>query len=236
VKTVSHAGEIVGSALKEKGMTQQQLAEKIGRDQTLISRFISGVPIADTTARAIAEILDLDADELVYQIQRDKLEKQMEKLKTRYEPIIPGSSLKGILRSESEVAFVGGVSILDIASIPLLNSYNQPSGKAERYIVPTGIQLDSDRAFALKISGKNMTDDKIEEGDIIIIDPSAKMRDEDRVLVVRDGQQELRKFYRDGNTIILQSPGGSGLPLIFTSRKENVKIVGRIVFCAKHFN
>ena len=53
---MSQAGEMVKSALKEKDMTQQGLAEKIGRDQTLISRFISGVPIADTTARAIAEI------------------------------------------------------------------------------------------------------------------------------------------------------------------------------------
>jgi SOS-response transcriptional repressor LexA len=224
---------MVGSALKEKGMTQQQLAEKIGRDQTLISRFISGVPIADTTARAIAEILDLDADELVYQIQRDKLDKKVEKLKTQYKPVILDVGAIELLSDGKGVA-VGHVGM--VANIPMLNSYNQPSGKAERYIVPTGIQLDSDRAFALKISGKNMTDDKIEEGDIIIIDPSAKMRDEDRVLVVRDGQQELRKFYRDGNTIILQSPGGSGLPLIFTSRKENVKIVGRIVFCAKHFN
>lgn len=230
---MSHAGEMVGSALKEKGMTQQQLAEKIGRDQTLISRFISGVPIADTTARAIAEILDLDADELVYQIQRDKLDKKVEKLKTQYKPVILDVGAIELLSDGKGVA-VGHVGM--VANIPMLNSYNQPSGKAERYIVPTGIQLDSDRAFALKISGKNMTDDKIEEGDIIIIDPSAKMRDEDRVLVVRDGQQELRKFYRDGNTIILQSPGGSGLPLIFTSRKENVKIVGRIVFCAKHFN
>lgn len=230
---MSHAGEMVGSALKEKGMTQQQLAEKIGRDQTLISRFISGVPIADTTARAIAEILDLDADELVYQIQRDKLDKKVEKLKTQYKPVILDVGAIELLSDGKGVA-VGHVGM--VANIPMLNSYDQPSGKAERYIVPTGIQLDSDRAFALKISGKNMTDDKIEEGDIIIIDPSAKMRDEDRVLVVRDGQQELRRFYRDGNTIILQSPGGSGLPLIFTSRKENVKIVGRIVFCAKHFN
>ena len=233
MKTVSHAGEMVGSALKEKGMTQQQLAEKIGRDQTLISRFISGVPIADTTARAIAEILDLDADELVHQIQRDKLDKKVEKLKTQYKPVILDVGAIELLSDGKGVA-VGHVGM--VANIPMLNSYDQPSDKAERYIVPTGIQLDSDRAFALKISGKNMTDDKIEEGDIIIIDPSAKMRDEDRVLVVRDGQQELRRFYRDGNTIILQSPGGSGLPLILTSRKENVKIVGRIVFCAKHFN
>jgi plasmid maintenance system antidote protein VapI len=233
VKTVSHAGEIVGSALKEKEMTQQQLAEKIGRDQTLISRFISGVPIADTTARAIAKILDLDADELVYQIQRDKLDKKMNKLKTQYKPVIGNENVDNMLSGDKSI-LVGHVGV--IPDIPLLNSYDQPSDKAERYIVPTGIQLDSDRAFALKINGKNMTDDKIEEGDIIIVDPSAKMRDEDRVLVVRDDQQELRKFYRDGNTIILQSPGGSGLPLILTSRKENVKIVGRIIFCAKHFN
>jgi len=230
---VSQAGEMVKSALKEKGLTQQELAEKIGRDQTLISRFISGVPIADTTARAIAEILDLDADELVHQIQRDKLDKKVVKLKAQYKPVIDDESISDLI-SDNRSAVVGHVGV--IADIPLLDSYDQPQEKAERYVIPTGIQLDSNKAFALKINGKNMTDDKIEEGDVIIVDPNAKMRDEDRVLVVRDGQQELRKFYRDGNTIILQSLGGTGLPLILTSRKENVKIVGRIVFCAKHFN
>lgn len=230
---MSQAGEMVKSALKEKGLTQQELAEKIGRDQTLISRFISGVPIADTTARAIAEILDLDADELVHQIQRDKLDKKVVKLKAQYKPVIDDESISDLI-SDNRSAVVGHVGV--IADIPLLDSYDQPQEKAERYVIPTGIQLDSNKAFALKINGKNMTDDKIEEGDVIIVDPNAKMRDEDRVLVVRDGQQELRKFYRDGNTIILQSLGGTGLPLILTSRKENVKIVGRIVFCAKHFN
>lgn len=230
---VSQAGEIVKSALKEKGMTQQVLAEKIGRDQTLISRFISGVPIADTTARAIADILDLDADELVHQIQRDKLDKKVVKLKAQYKPVIGNDSF-GDMNPDNKNFEVSHVEI--IADIPLLNSYDQPQEKAERYVIPTGTQLDSGRAFALKISGKNMTDDKIEEGNVIIVDPSAKMRDEDRVLVVRDNQQELRRFYRDGNTIILQSPGGTGLPIILTSRKENVKIIGRIVFCAKHFN
>jgi SOS-response transcriptional repressor LexA len=231
VNTVSQAGEMVKSALKEKDMTQQGLAEKIGRDQTLISRFISGVPIADTTARAIAEILNLDADELVNQIQRDKLDKKMGKLKAQYK------QNDSELFHEKEALSVGNVTMLEeIHNIPLLNSYDQPKEKAERYVIPTGIQLDSHKAFALKINGKNMTDDKIEDGNVIIVDPSAKMRDEDRVLVVRDNQQELRRFYRDGNTIILQSPGGTGLPIILTSRKENVKIIGRIVFCAKHFN
>lgn len=233
MKTVSQAGEMVKSALKDKDMTQQGLAEKIGRDQTLISRFISGVPIADTTARAIAEILDLDADELVHQIQRDKLDKKMGKLKAQYKPII-GSDSFGDMNSDSKIFEVGHAGVID--DIPLLDSYDQPQEKAERYVIPTGIQLDSDKSFALRISGKNMTDDKIEEGNVIIVDPSAKMRDEDRVLVIRDGSQELRRFYRDGNTTILQSPGGTGLPIILTSHKENVKIIGRIVFCAKHFN
>jgi len=230
---MSHAGEMVGTALKEKGMTQQQLAEKIGRDQTLISRFISGVPIADTTARAIAEVLEIDAGELVQRIQRDKLEKKMEKLKTQYKPVIGDENVDNIF-SDNKSAVVGHVGV--IPDIPLLNSYNQPSGKADRYIVPTGIKLDSDRAFALKVSDKNMTDDKIEVGDIIIVDPSAKMKDGDIVLVVLSDRQELRRFYRQEGTIILQSPGGSGLPLILTSHRENVKIIGRVVFCAKHFN
>jgi SOS-response transcriptional repressor LexA len=225
----SQAGEMVKIALKEKGMTQQELAAKIGRDQTLISRFISGVPIADDTARAMAEILDLDAEELLRLLQRDKYDRQMKKLKTHYRPVI-GDSDKDVT---VDVGHVGVVT--ETPQILLLLSYNQPIEKAEKYTVPTGVQLDFDKAFALKVSGKNLTDDKIEDGDIIIIDPSARRKDGDRILVTINNEPELRRFYRRGNTVVLQSHDNSQPPLIPLPQDDEIKMIGRVVFLHKIF-
>ena len=224
----SQAGEMVKNAMKEKGMTQQELASKIGRDQTLISRFISGVPIADDTARAMAEVLDLDDEELLRLLQRDKYERQVEKLKTQFKPVVGNH--------EKDIHEAANVSIVDgNPRISLLLSYDQPIEKAEEYIIPTGVHLDSYKAFALKVNTKNLTDDKIEDGDIIIIDPSAKRKDGDRILITVNEKPELRRFYRRGNTVVLQSHDNSQPPLISMPKDNEIKIIGRVVFLHKVF-
>jgi len=224
----SQAGEMVKNAMKEKGMTQQELASKIGRDQTLISRFISGVPIADDTARAMAEVLDLDDEELLRLLQRDKYELQVEKLKTQFKPVVGNH--------EKDIHEAANVSIVDgNPRISLLLSYDQPIEKAEEYIIPTGVHLDIYKAFALKVNTKNLTDDKIEDGDIIIIDPSAKRKDGDRILITVNEKPELRRFYRRGNTVVLQSHDNSQPPLISMPKDNEIKIIGRVVFLHKVF-
>jgi len=231
----SLAGDMVNSALEKKNMTQEQLAEKIGRSQTLISRFISGIPIADTTAQAIAQALGLNADELIQLIQRDKLERRMRKLKAQYIPVLGEDETENLIPDKKTVD-VGHVGI--VADIPLLDSYDQDPEKAERYIVPTGIELDRDKSFALKVSGKGMTDEKIDEGDIILVDRKAKVKNNDRVLVVRGDQQEVRKYQKFENTVLLQSSTVEEVPVIILSQNaqgENAKIIGRVVFLHKAF-
>ncbi|MEK7398695.1 MAG: XRE family transcriptional regulator [Candidatus Poribacteria bacterium] len=229
----SLAGEMVDSALRKKGMTQEELAEKIGRRQTLISRFITGVSIANTTAQAIANELDINANELTQLIQRDKLERGMKKLKAQYIPVLGEKETEELL-SDKKNADVGHVGI--VPDVPLLNSYNQNPEKAERYIVPTGVELDENKSFALKVIGKSMTDDKIDEGDIILVDTSAKVKDKDRVLVVRNGQQELRAYQKVGDLVLLQSSTIPEASTIIPSQDENTKIIGRVIFLHKTFS
>lgn len=229
---VSQIRDMVNSALERKGMTQEELAEKIGRSQALISRFISGVPIADATARAIAQVLDLDADELIQQVQRDKLERRMKKIKSQYIPVLGEYEIESLI-SEKKPLDVGHVNVLN--EIPLLDFYDQDPNKAERYIVPTGVELDANKSFALKVKGKGMTDDKIDEGDIIIVDPKAKIKHNDRVLAVRNGQQEIRRYQKAGDTVLLQSNTVPEVPIIILSQNETTKVIGRVVFLHKIF-
>ncbi len=228
----SLAGEMVDSALRKKGMTQEELAEKIGRSQTLISRFISGVSIADTTAQAIAKALDIDANELIQLIQRDKLERGMRKLKAQYVPVLGEEETEDLLSDKKNVD-VGHVGI--VPDVPLLNSYDQNPEKAERYIVPTGVQLDENKSFALRVGGKSMTDDKIDEGDIILVDTGAEITDKNRILVVRNGQQELREYQKVGDLVLLQSRTITDVPTVIPSQDKDTKIIGRVIFLHKTF-
>jgi SOS-response transcriptional repressor LexA len=230
----SLAGEMVDSALRKKGITQEQLAEKIGRSQTLISRFITGVSIANTTAQAIANELNIDANELIQLIQRDKLQRGMKKLKAQYLPVLGEEETEDLLSDKKDVYVIGHVGIV-AADVPLLNIYDQNPEKAERYPVPTGIEFDADKSFALKVIGKSMTDDKIDEGDIILVDTSAKVKDKDRILIVRNGQQELRAYQKVGDLVLLQSSTIPEASTVIPSQDKNTKIIGRVIFLHKTF-
>ncbi len=56
----------LAEALKQRMMTQQELAAKIGVNQSMISHYISGrsMPALDTFSRICTE-LDLDANEIL---------------------------------------------------------------------------------------------------------------------------------------------------------------------------
>lgn len=62
----------VKEILKEKGMTQKELALKIGVAEISLSRSINGNPNLDTLQR-IAEALDVDISELFKQRESDTI-------------------------------------------------------------------------------------------------------------------------------------------------------------------
>jgi SOS-response transcriptional repressor LexA len=226
-------------------MTQIELAREIGRDQTLISRYLSGqIEISVEAARSIAEVLEIDFQELRRQLQLDKLNRRVERLKAGFKRILGEVAEIDIPFSDEPVFVVGHVGIREDAvvarAIPLLNSipagaYDRSKEKAEPYVLPPGVQVDTERSFALEVSGENMTDDKVDEGDIIVVDPTAAVKDGDRVLVILSGQPALRTIYRKGETVVLQSPENREEPVVFLSQKDDFEIVGQVVLCLKLF-
>ena len=229
---VRHSGEIVKAAMKKKDTTQVELARKIGKDQTLISKYLAGrTEISVEVARSMAEVLEIDFEELRRQLKRDKLERRRALLRAEFKEIFD--------EEESELATVAGATIIeatDIVTVPLLDSIpsdvdDQRRETAEKYPLPPNVQVDAESAFALKVSGADMTDDVVDEGDIIVVDPNAETQDDDRVLMILNGKPVLGKIYRKGKTVALQLPR----ELIFLSKEDDFKIVGRMVSCNKIF-
>ena len=63
LEKIQHA---LAEALKQRTITQEELAKKIGVNQSMISHYITGrsMPALDTLSR-ICSILDLDANEIL---------------------------------------------------------------------------------------------------------------------------------------------------------------------------
>ena len=80
-----HSGKIVKDALDSQNMAQVTLARKIGRDQSLISRYVKGdIEVSWSTAIAIARALNINSEVLNHQLQKDKFNRAMEKLSLKY--------------------------------------------------------------------------------------------------------------------------------------------------------
>lgn len=235
---MQHAGEMVKAVMTAKDMTQTELARRIGKNQTLISRFLSGqAGISTDAARAIAGVLDLDFEELRHQLQRDKLERRKEHMKAEFREVLDEGEDVEIKSSEKTLS-VGGVTAL--AAVPLLDFIpiggQIPSEEnAEMYVLPPGVQVDTERAFALKVSGEDMTDDKVDEGDIIVVDPGTEAREAGKVLVIINGRPALKNVYRMGENIMFLSPENREEPAVFSSKDGDFEIIGRVALCVKRF-
>jgi len=232
---VKHSGEMVKAAIRTKGITQAELARRIGRDQTLISRYLSGqIPVSDKAARSIAEALDLDFEELHRQLQRDRLARRKEKYEAEFKEVLDEDKKT----DEEQVYGVGAaIALTEFAVIPMLDSVPISAGawseeKGKRYALPHDAPIDAERSFAVRVSSRDMADDKVDEGDIIVVDTGAEVHDGDIVLAIVEGKPVLRRIYRTGKTTVLQA---SAEPVVFLSQKDDFEVVGRLALCIKFF-
>lgn len=80
-----HSGAMVKKALRSQNMSQVALARAIGRDQSLISRYVKGtIEVSVDTVIDIAQVLNMNFDVLYGQLRKDKFNRSMEKLKFKY--------------------------------------------------------------------------------------------------------------------------------------------------------
>jgi repressor LexA len=83
--------------------------------------------------------------------------------------------------------------------------------------------------FALRVKGKSMIEDLIDDGDIVFLEPAQSVQDGDRVAVwLKDrGEVTLKRLYREGERVRLQ-PANSTMEPIYTTA-DNVEVQGKFV-------
>ncbi len=85
------------------------------------------------------------------------------------------------------------------------------------------------QAFALRVEGTSMIEDLINDGDIVILEPTNTCDDGERVAVWLKDESEttLKRLYREGERVRLQ-PANSTMDPIYTAA-DNVEVQGRVL-------
>ncbi len=86
-----------------------------------------------------------------------------------------------------------------------------------------------DSVATLRVKGKSMIDDLIDDGDIVFLEPAQTAHDGEKVAVwLKDrGEVTLKRFYHEGERVRLQ-PANSTMQPIYTT-PDNVEIQGKFI-------
>ena len=80
-------------------------------------------------------------------------------------------------------------------------------------LVPTGEQI-----YLLRVKGKSMIEDHIDDGDLVAVERRDTARDGEIVVAILDGEEAtLKRFYRERNGMFRLQPANSSMEPILTS-------------------
>lgn len=140
-----------------------------------------------------------------------------------------GISLAGALERESMPHFGGQVPVVGViaAGGPIEAVLERDS-----YVTVPGVS-DPKNLFALRVRGKSMIEDLIDDGDIVVCRPQSMADDGDTVVALitsgpaESGEATLKRFYREADRVRLE-PRNPTMDPIFVS-PEDLKIQGKVV-------
>jgi repressor LexA len=82
--------------------------------------------------------------------------------------------------------------------------------------------------YALRVRGKSMIDDHIEDGDVVIIRRQDNAENGERVVAMIDKDVTLKRYYKRRDNVVLE-PSNSGMAPIVVEPGSDIKIVGVLV-------
>lgn len=92
-------------------------------------------------------------------------------------------------------------------------------------LVPTG-----ERFYLLRVRGKSMIEDHIDDGDLVVVEKRETANDGDIVVaILEDEEATLKRFYRESNGMVRLQPANASMEPIFTSRVQLRGVVRGVV-------
>ena len=92
-------------------------------------------------------------------------------------------------------------------------------------LVPTGDQI-----YLLRVRGKSMIDDHIDEGDLVVVERRETAQDGDIVVaILGDEEATLKRYYRERNGTVRLQPANSSMEPIFTTQLQIRGVVRGVI-------
>lgn len=196
----------------KKGFSQEYLADVLKyKSYTTIQKWEMGVSEPSISIlKKLSQIYQIDMDTLY----TSDLERLLENLE-HPDYVRETEVLYNEKKKTNRVPLLGKIA----AGTPTLAEQN-----IEDYFnIDTRIKAD----FALKIKGDSMINAGIHENDIVFIRKQDCLENGEIGAVLIDNEATLKKFYKEGGTIILQPQNSDYKPIILTN--GNIKILGKLI-------
>lgn len=192
-------GNFIKSKREYLNITQQEVADYVGVSKSAVSRWESGDigNMGIDKVPRLSEILQISPMELINMDKKHLMER------------IPNKS------NTNPIPLIGTIA----AGTPILAEQN-----IEDYFnLDSSIHAD----FALRIKGDSMLGAGIFPNDIVFIRQQSNLENGEIGAILIENEATLKKFYKKGETIILQAENDKYQPMIFTN--GNIKILGKLV-------
>jgi repressor LexA len=85
-----------------------------------------------------------------------------------------------------------------------------------------------DNHFALRVKGRSMIEDHIDDGDYVVIRQQEDASNGERVVAMIDGEVTLKRFNRDKDQVRLEPANGAMEPIV-VDPKSDARILGVLV-------
>ena len=171
------------------------------------------------SVREIAEAVGLASTSAVHH-HLTKLEKEgrLQKEATRSRAL----SLPGTYGGRVVSAPVIG----EIAAGQPIHAYED---RSETLSLPSELAARGRETFVLKVRGKSMIDDHIDDGDYVVVQEQQTARDGDIVVaLLEDSTATLKRFYKERDRIRLQPANGEMQPIYARDVQIQGKVIGVI--------
>ena len=199
-------GERIKMLRTQKGMTQEELGEKVGVKTPAIYKYENG---------------------LVVNLKRSTIEKLAEALETTPSFLMGFDDAKDAIPSN-----LIPISDLHMKKIPLIGTIacGTPILAEENitdYIdAPGHIRAD----FALMCRGDSMIGADIRSGDIVFIRQQPEVSNGQIAAVLVEDEATLKRFYHSGNTVTLLAENPEIAPLVYAGEElEHLHVIGLAV-------
>ncbi len=223
---MSTVGERIKQGRDAKGMTQKQLAKKLGVSEGFINEVESGRRVVEEKfIERAGKVLGGDLSEMTTLF--DNIAFEEKKTSETSSNSYSGTKVNKVKETINEVWNDAFGSVLK--SVGIYNyDMNKPIGKKELPVISNKIEgFAQDKVFYLKIENDDLLGFRISEGDLAFANLTSEIESNKIYLIDLNGERVLRQLKRlDSNKILIIS--NKNMVRTETAHPKDIKVIAKL--------